>query len=237
MADRPAPRRRTVRALVSLAVAVALVGALLIIGNTYGRRYVENKAAQAILAHSGLVSEVTITDRLFVVSLARQHFDHVTIAFPAMPISAGSSSLTPKVDVSLDDVVAMDNYTRFVAGRATAEAALTWSQVSTLAGYTVSPHGTGIMVDLTYNLYGIKLAASVTATPAIASGQLVLRDTALKVIGVDVPKSITDYLLATVTAPIDLGLPSPLVATGVSVRPEGLVISAAGTNVDVTALG
>lgn len=238
MADRLARgRRRTIRALVALAVVVALVVAGVGVGNDYGRRYVENKAAEAILDRAGLVSDVRITDRVFVVSLLRQHFDHVTITFPAMPITAGNTSLTPKVDVALDDVVAMDGFTRFVAGRATADAALTWSQVSTLAGYTVTPDGTGIAVDLTYTLYGIKLAATVTATPAIASGQLVLRNTALKVIGVDVPKSITDYLLASVTAPIDLGLPAPLTATSLKVQPDGLVITAEGTDVDVTALG
>ncbi|MBE3076017.1 MAG: hypothetical protein IMZ75_13915 [Actinobacteria bacterium] len=68
--------------------------------------------------------------------------------------------------VALDDVVATDGFTRFVAGKATATATLAWSQVSTLAGYTVAPDGTGIVVALTYDLYGIKVAATVTATPA-----------------------------------------------------------------------
>lgn len=222
-------------------MAFALVAALLVavvwVGNTAGRRYVENKAAEAILQQSGLVCDVRVTDGIFVLSLLRQHFDHVDVVFPAMPIRAGSKSVTPKVNVALDDVVATDGFTRFVAGRATATATLTWSQVSTLAGYSVAPDGTGIVVALTYDLYGIKVAATVTATPVIASGQLVLRNTTLKVANIDVPTGITNYLLATVAAPIDLGLPRPFVATSLSVQPDGLVITAEGTNVDVTALG
>ncbi len=221
----------------ALAVVAALLVALVWVGNTAGRRYVENKAAEAILQRSGLVSDVRVTDRIFVLSLARQHFNHVEVAFPAMPMSAGSKSLTPKVDIGLDDVVATDGFSRFVAGKATATATLTWSQVSTLAGYTVAPDGTGIVVALTYDLYGIKVSATVTATPAIASGQLVLRNTTLKVANINVPAAITSYLLATVAAPVDLGLPSPFVATSLSVQPDGLAITAEGTNVDVTALG
>jgi hypothetical protein len=230
-------RKRTQRALVSLAVVGALLAALLVAGNTAGRHYVENKAAQAILQRSGLVSSVSITDDLFVVSLLRQHFDNVDVDFPALPISARSRSLTPKVSVNLTDVVAQDNYTRLVAGKATAVASLTWSQVSTLAGYAVSPDGTGIVVVVTYDLYGIKVTGTVTATPSIKAGQLVLTNTTLKVAGVDVPNAITAYLLAEVTAPVDLGLPKPFVATTLAVTRDALTITAQGTDVDVTALG
>ena len=230
-------RRRTRRALIALAVVGALLAALLGVGDTAGRHYVENKAAQAILERSGLVSSVSITDDLFVVSLLRQHFDNVDVDFPALPISARSQSLTPKVSVNLTDVVATDNFSRLVAGKATAVASLTWSQVSTLAGYSVSPDGTGIVVVVTYSLYGIKVTGTVTATPTITAGQLVLTNTTLKVAGIDVPGAITSYLLAEVTAPIDLGLPKPFVATSLTVTHDALTITASGTDVDVTALG
>ena len=230
-------RRRTRRALIALAVVGALLAVLLGVGNTTGRHYVENKAAQAILQQSGLVSSVNITDDLFVVSLLRQHFDNVDVDFPALPISARNQSLTPKVSVNLTDVVATDNFSRFVAGKATAVASLTWSQVSTLAGYSVSPDGTGIVVAMTYDLYGIKVSGTVTATPTITAGQLVLRNTTLKVAGVDVPNAITAYLLAEVAAPVDLGLPKPFVATSLAVTRDALTITAAGTDVDVTSLG
>ena len=229
--------RRTRRALIALAVIGALLAVLIGVGNTAGRHYAENKAAQAILQRSGLVSNVTITDDVFVLSLLRQHFDSVDVDFPAMPISAGSRSLTPKVSVNLTDVVAEDNFSRLVAGKATATASLTWSQVSTLAGYSVTPDGTGIVVVVTYDLYGIKVSGTVTATPTIRSGQLVLANTSLKVGGVDVPDAITSYLLAEVTAPVDLGLPKPFVATSLTVTPDALKIMAQGIGVDVTALG
>jgi len=215
----------------------ALLVALLGVGNTVGRHYAENKAAEAILERSGLVSSVSITDDLFVVSLLRQHFDSVDVDFPALPISARSQPLTPKVSVNLTDVVATDNFTRLVAGKATAAASLTWSQVSTMAGYSVSPDGTGIVVVVTYDLYGIKVTGTVTATPTITAGQLVLTNTTLKVAGIDVPGAITSYLLAEVTAPIDLGLPKPFVATSLVVTRDALTITATGTDVDVTALG
>jgi LmeA-like phospholipid-binding len=229
--------RRTRRALIALAAIGALLAVAIAVGNTAGRRYAENTAAQAILQRSGLVSSVTINDDLFVVSLLRQHFDDVDVDFPALPISAGSHSLTPKVSVNLTDVVAEDNFSRLVAGKATANASLTWSQVSTLAGYSVTPDGAGIVVALTYNLYGIKVNGTVTATPTIKSGQLVLTNTTLKVAGVDVPGAITSYLLAEVTAPVDLGLPKPFVATSLTVTPDALKIVAQGIDVDVTALG
>ena len=229
--------RRTRRALIALAVIGALLAVLIGVGNTAGRHYAENKAAQAILQRSGLVSNVTITDDVFVLSLLRQHFDSVDVDFPAMPISAGSRSLTPKVSVNLTDVVAEDNFSRLVAGKATATASLTWSQVSTLAGYSVTPDGTGIVVVVTYDLYGITVNGTVTATPTIRSGQLVLANTSLKVGGVDVPDAITSYLLAEVTAPVDLGLPKPFVATSLTVTPDALKIMAQGIGVDVTALG
>jgi len=229
--------RRTRRALIALAVVGALLAVLLGVGNTTGRHYVEDKAAQAILQRSGLVSTVSITDDLFVVSLLRQHFDNVDVDFPALPISARNRSLTPKVSVNLTDVVATDSFSRLVAGNATAVASLTWSQVSTLAGYAVSPDGTGIVVVVTYDLYGIKVTGTVTATPTITAGQLVLANTTLKVAGVDVPNAITAYLLAEVTAPVDLGLPKPFVATSLAVTRDALTITAVGTDVDATALG
>jgi hypothetical protein len=229
--------RRARWALIALAAVVVLLAAALVVGNTVGRRYAEDKAAQAILHRSGLVSTVSITDDLFVVSVLRQHFDNVDVEFPAMPISARSRSLTPKVSVTLTDVVATDNFSSLVAGKATAVASLTWSQVSTLAGYAVSPDGNGIVVVVTYDLYGIKVTGTVTATPTISHGQLVLTNTTLKVAGVDVPEVITSYLLAEVTAPVDLGLPKPFVATSLSVSRDALTITAQGTDVDVTALG
>lgn len=224
------------RALIALAVVAALLAAAVGIGDTAGRRYAENRAAQAILQRSGLVSSVAITDQVFVLSLVRQHFDNVDVEFPAMPISARSRSLTPKVDVNLTDVVATDGFSRFVAGKATAVASLQWSQVSTLAGYSVSPDGSGIAVTLNYALYGIKVTGTVTATPTIKDGQLVLTNTALKVAGVDVPPAITSYLLSEVAAPVDLGLPKPFVATSLAVTKDALTITAVGNDVDVTAL-
>ncbi|HSN11396.1 MAG TPA: DUF2993 domain-containing protein, partial [Propionibacteriaceae bacterium] len=224
-------------ALIALAVVAALLAAAVGIGDTAGRRYAENRAAQAILQRSGLVSSVAITDQVFVLSLVRQHFDNVDVDFPAMPISARSRSLTPKVSVTLTDVSATDGFSRFVAGKATAVASLQWSQVSTLAGYAVAPNGNGILVTVNYDLYGIKLTATVTATPTIKDGKLVLTNTALKVAGVDVPPAITNYLLAQVTAPIDLGLPKPFVPTSLHVTQDALTITAQGTDVDVTALG
>ncbi|MBI4900692.1 MAG: DUF2993 domain-containing protein [Actinobacteria bacterium] len=224
------------RALIALAVVVALLAGALVVGDTAGRHYAENRAAQAILQRSGLVSNVTITDPLFVVSVMRQHFDNVDVDFPAMPISARSKSLTPKVSVNLTDVAASDSFSRFVAGKATAVASLTWSQVSTLAGYTVAPDGNGIVVTVDYALYGIKVTGTVTAIPTIKDGKLVLTNTALKVAGVDVPPAITSYLLAEVTKPVDLGLPPPFVATSLAVTKDALTITAQGTNVDVTAL-
>ncbi len=229
--------RRTRRALIALAVLGVLLALVVGVGNTAGRHYAESKTAQAVLQRSGLVSTVTINDDVFVLSVLRQHFDNVDVDFPAMPISAGSHSLTPKVSVNLTDVVATDNFSRLVAGKATANASLTWSQVSTLAGYSVTADGTGIVVVLTYDLYGIKVSGTVTATPTIKSGQLVLTNTSLKVAGVDVPDAITSYLLAEVTAPVDLGLPKPFVATSLTVTPDALKITAQGINVDVTALG
>ncbi len=228
---------RTRKALIALAVVGALLAALLSVGNTAGRHYAENKAAEAILQRSGLVSSVSITDNLFVVSLLRQHFDNVNVDFPALPISARDRSLTPKVEVNLTDVVATDNFSRLVAGKATAVASLTWSQVSTLAGYSVSPDGTGIVVVIAYQLYGINVTGTVTATPTISAGQLILTNTMLKVAGIEVPNAITSYLLAEVTAPIDLGLPKPFVATSLAVTQDALTITAQGTDVDVTALG
>jgi hypothetical protein len=225
------------RALIALAVVAALLAAAVGIGDTAGRRYAENRAAQAILQRSGLVSSVAITDQVFVLSLVRQHFDNVDVEFPAMPISARSRSLTPKVDVNLTDVVATDGFSRFVAGKATAVASLQWSQVSTLAGYAVSPNGSGIVVDVNYALYGIKVSGTVTATPTIKDGQLVLTNTALKVAGVDVPPAITSYLLSEVAAPVELGLPKPFVATSLAVTKDALTITAVGNDVDVTALG
>lgn len=230
-------RRRRARALIALAALVALVVALLGVGNTAGRQYAEKRAAQAILDRSGLVSAVTIQDPAFVVSVLRQHFDQVDVAFPAMPISAGTHSLTPKVDISLHDVVATDGFSRFVAGTATATASLTWSQVSTLAGYAVTPDGSGISVTVSYNLYGISLTGTVKGTPVIEAGRLVLKDPTLSVANVQVPQAISDYLLKTVTAPVDLGLPSPFVATSLVVGQDGLQITATGTQVDVTSLG
>jgi len=52
-----------------------------------------------------------------------------------------------------------------------------------------------------------------------------------------VPDAITSYLLAEVTAPVDLGLPKPFVATSLTVTPDALKITAQGIDVDVTALG
>ncbi len=225
------------RALIALAVVAALLAAAVGIGDTAGRRYAEDRAAQAILQRSGLVSSVAITDQVFVLSLVRQRFDNVDVEFPAMPISARSRSLTPKVDINLTDVVATDGFSRFVATKATAVASLQWSQVSTLAGYTVSPDGSGIAIAVNYALYGIKVTGTVTATPAIKDGQLVLTNTALKVAGVDVPPAITSYLLAEVAAPVDLGLPKPFVATSLTVTKDALTITAVGNDVDVTALG
>ena len=90
---------------------------------------------------------------------------------------------------------------------------------------------------MTYDLYGIKVTGTVTATPTITAGQLVLANTTLKVAGVDVPNAITAYLLAEVTAPVDLGLPKPFVATSLAVPRDALTITAVGTDVDATALG
>ena len=79
------------RALVVLAVVAALVVALVWVGNTASSRYVQDKAAEAILQRSGLVSDVRVTDRVFVLSLLRQHFDHVEVAFPRCPSAQAAS--------------------------------------------------------------------------------------------------------------------------------------------------
>lgn len=226
-------QRRLVALVVSLLVITA---AVVVLGDTVGRRYLEREIATRISREVNLdtAPTVSIKDKVLLGSLITQHFDDVRVSAPSVTLPSG---ITVGVSAVLTDVTAASGMTKFVAGGVFAQATVAYSEVSTVVGHPVTWGGDGrLAVDMETGRSAVPMV-QVSVKPGVDSqSHLVLSEPKVTVANYTLPDAITRPLIAALVKPIDLGMPSSLSATAVDATEDGLIVTITGSDVDLTAL-
>jgi hypothetical protein len=215
---------------VLLAVLVLLV-AVFVVVDRIALGVAENQAASALQdsQHLSEKPDVSIAGFPFLTQLAASEFDDVTIA--ARNVEVGSGLTIAGVTVHLHHVTVSDSYRTVQATSATAQAKISYAELSRVLGAPVRAAGAGRLVaEPSVTIAGRKLTGKVTAVVHASSGQGITF-TGPVVVGIgmtlaDAPKQAVAAIFA---KPISLaGLPFSIQVDSVDVTTSALVLRLSG---------
>jgi hypothetical protein len=160
--------------------------------------------------------------------VAHGSLDHVTVTLHGVPSGAG-----PTIDTVVADLYGVSTSSPRTAQRVVAQADIGTAELQRLLGdsWSIAPDGDALAVRWTG---GLPLTARLV--PAVRDGRIALDLASVSVLGVQVdgsavPAAVTDRIndLAASVGRLPLGL----TPTAVSVTPQGVRLTASGTDVDL----
>jgi len=238
-------RRPAWFAPILIVIVLGLIGALLVLGDTLGRRWAEGMIADRVQTSLGLdvPPQVTVDGVPFLTQVAAQRLDavHVTAPVTTVQVDGHAVSLSD-VDLWLRGVTQQDNFATITVADLQGQGRLAWASVAAITGTEISYSGTddagrgrvALRHDLEFQ--GLTVPITLTGRPVIDpdTHQLSFAEPTVAVAGFTLPADLVAGLLAQNLKPIDLPLPDGLTVTEVTAGTEGLAVVLAGTDVSFT---
>lgn len=225
-----------------LVLVLCLVGALLVLGDTLGRRWAEGVIADRVRTELGLSAApvVRIEGVPFLTQVASQRLAavHVTAEQTTLPVDGRPVELRG-VDLWLRGVTQRDNFAEISVADLAGGGQLAWVSVSQVTGTTIDwsgrdDQGRGrIAVRHILAFQGLSIPITLTGRPVInvATRQLSFAEPTVAVAGHTLPADLVADLLTRNLKPIDLPLPPGLTVTEVTAEESGLGVRLTGTDV------
>jgi hypothetical protein len=222
--------RRGVRWLV---IAVVVLLAVLIGADRIGVVVAEGVAADTLQSSQHLPSspDVDIDGFPFLTQLATGHYDQITVTATDVPVGRGQQLTISRLRVVLHDLTVSRSFSRFAAKSATATALIDYGVLGKRLGVELNYAGDGqVEGTKTVSLAGHTLKLHIAATPHLVAGKLGF--TGISVAGAGgLTGTVVDALAREFHLPIPLdGIPFDVQLQGLSVGPDGVVITLAGSD-------
>ena len=249
------PRRRRRGGWVSLLAILAVLSAIVVVGDRVAAKYATDELRTQLVAelnNRGVESSTTqvgIGGFPFLTQVAKGRYDQITIDMTEVRLPAGGRRVVtlPTLNVVASGVAAdtaevVQGTARVVADRVSGEALVSFDTLETLVDYrrysltnvTFAESAGGLRVTATANVVGTEVPISATAEVTSSDGAISVKLRNAQAIGIEAPPAVRDYLGELVQNTLAAQLPQlpfGLALDEVDVRAEGLAISATGSNV------
>lgn len=222
----PAARRRR-RWPLRLAITVLVLVGLLVAVDRISVAVAEAAVAQTVQNSQHLANKpsVSIDGFPFLTQLASGHYDKIELSDDDLTV--GRSRRTVKLAhllVTLHDVHVARDFRSGTAGSGTADAKMSYQDLSQTLGTRLTYAGAGrVRASASVNVGGQSVSGAVTATPRLAGNALEFADPHVAVSGADVPAAVSSALAGVFGAPIPLdNLPYLLTVRSLSANQHGV---------------
>lgn len=229
------PRSRTVMIAV---ISVLAVLAVLIAGDRVANAVAQNVLATQLQSELSTPTkpDVSIGGFPFVTQVLGGSFSSVQVTADDATVKEGPTSVAiAHLDATLTGITATDRYQNIVADRGEATALVDWTGVSTLAGHQLSYEADDRMrIDFSVPIGRLSIDGYITGRPQldVDAQTITVADPQVNVASVDVPQAVVDAVSRIVLQPIPIqNLPYDISVTGLTVQPDGLVLSGTGQDI------
>jgi hypothetical protein len=204
-----ARRRSPLRALV---ITVIVLAGVLVVADRAALAVAENAAATTLQRseHLDQRPKVTIEGFPFLTQLAAGHFGAVRVHADGVQVGDQSARLRiARVDMTLHDVHVSRNFRSGRSDSATADALISYSDLSNALNTRFAYAGNGrVQAKGSVSVAGVMVSGSATAAVRLTGDRLTFGDERVDVGGVDVPQAVTGFFANLFSASISLaGLP------------------------------
>ncbi|MGA8845620.1 MAG: DUF2993 domain-containing protein [Nocardioides sp.] len=221
-------------------LVLATVLALLALGLDRGGALVAERVAGSTLQSSqGLreAPEVSIGGFPFLDQLASSRYERVEVMARDVPLGEGPAAMRLKrLDVVLIGASTSRDFSRIAAGRAQAEAVLSYAVLGSALGIDLSYDGPReLTASGSFTVLGQEIAPRLTVRPAVVGGALSLADFSLAV-AEGAAATVLPALEEIFGAPVSFeGIPFDVALKEISVESDGLHLTLRGTDVSYEA--
>lgn len=241
-----ARRRPAWFAPILLILVLGLLAALLVLGDSLGRRWTEGMIAERVRDELGLSAApaVTVEGTPFLTQVAAQRLDAVHVVSAETTVAVAGRPVTLRgVDLWLRGVTERDNFAQITVADLAGRGQLGWTSVAQVIGTEITWSGKDDQgrgrIALRHNLefQGLSVPITLTGRPVInaATHQLSFAEPTVAISGITLPADLVADLLTRNLKPIDLPLPPGLAVTEVTAEEAGLTVVLTGTDVVFTA--
>lgn len=219
-------------------ISVLAVLAVLIAGDRVANAVAQNAIAGALQTELSTPTEpdVSIGGFPFVTQVVGGSFSSVEVTADDATIQDGDSTVAiAHLDATLTGITATDRFQTIVASRGEASALVDWDSVSGLAGQQVSYEADDRMrIDFAVPVGRLSIEGFITGRPQLdAENQTItVADPEVNLASVEVPQAVVDAVSRIVLRPFPIqDLPYDIQVTGLTVQPDGVLLSGAGENI------
>lgn len=227
-------RRNRLVALIVVLVLVALLAAGVGIGEQKARSIATDRAQAALGQALGGPVQLTIHDRLVLLALARNTFDHVSGTAPELKLTGQGQQVTV-TDVSFNayGIGHVLGQSPITVSSLNAKGRVSYAEITRMSGVAVRSAGQGrVLVDQKIDIFGAGVTVQVSALPGVdpATGKLTFADPTADVAGVPIPQSILRPLLNKLTDRTVLPAAQGLSYDKLTADDAGFTVALSGTN-------
>lgn len=217
-----------------------MIGVIVLIGLLVAADRVGNVIAERTVAttvqdsqHLAQKPDVDIAGFPFLTQLVAGKFGKVTLRDHDVTVGSGRRALRlSAVTVVLRDVRVARDFSSATAASTTADALVSYADLSTTLGVTVGYAGNGLVrAKASTSVLGQSVSGSVTARPEVRKGRLAFGSARVSVDGARLPAPAAQALANVFGAPLSFaGLPYGLSVRSVAASANGLQLVLAGQN-------
>lgn len=234
----PPPDRPRSRTVMIAVISVLAVLAVLIAGDRVANAVAQNTLATQLQSELSTPTkpEVGIGGFPFVTQVLGGSFSSVQVTADDATVQDGPRAVAiAHLDVTLTGITATDRYQNIVADRGEASALVDWAGVSTLAGHQLSYEPDDrIRIGFSVPIGRLSIDGFITGRPQldVDAQTITVADPKVTVASVDVPQAVVDAVSRIVLQPVPIqDLPYDISVTGLTVQPDGLLLSGTGQDI------
>jgi hypothetical protein len=221
--------RRLRRILIALAVLLGL----LVAADRISLAVAEGVAAQTIKESQHLAStpSVSVHGFPFLTQLISGNYDDIDVTAHGVEVGGSVRPLRiSTVAVALRSVTIGNNFKSVRAARASATATITYTDLSSTLGATISYLGGGrVEAAATVTVGGVPISGRISALVQIAQSELTFTQVHTAVAGLPLPSALSAVLGQVFAVPLSLaGLPFGLQYTGIDATKSGIKLRLTG---------
>ena len=222
-----------------LVVVLVLAGAAVGVSRYVAMRTVQSRVAGQLGVDPSTVHASTSQWVLLSVFTSGT-LDDLSLDIDRAPVTVQGSDLSlQSVHGDFTDLSHVQSADELTAGTLEASAVMSWDDVSTASGMSVSG-GTGgtIQAETTVEVLGAEVPVTVTAVPTVApGGAITLTDAQVSVATVDLPDTLVQAVLANTQDRLVLpDLPGGLGYSGLEATADGIEVAVSGQDVRLSTL-